>query len=154
MFQQELLRAGVESVRFAGQVVVVTGAAGGIGGACALRFAQEQARVACLDIDAAGAEVIAARCRDLGVEAIALACDVTDAAAVETAFAAVAARWGGIDVLVASAGVYTGAPLEEVPVALPSAARITDGTSTPPWSKKRLSSPSTAASRAYGEIWS
>ena len=117
MFQQQLLRAGVESARFAGQVVVVTGAAGGIGGACALRFAQEQARVACLDIDGAGAETIAARCRDLGVEAVALACDVTDAAAVEAAFAAVAARWGGIDVLVASAGVYTGAPLEEVPAA-------------------------------------
>ena len=42
--EQELIRAGVESARFRGQVVVMTGAAGGIGGACALRFAQEQAR--------------------------------------------------------------------------------------------------------------
>lgn len=115
MSLQQMMRAGVESMRFAGQVVVITGAAGGIGGACALRFAQEQARIACLDIDAAGSERIAARCREVGVEAIASGCDVTDAAAVEAALAEVAARWGGIDILVASAGIYTGAPLETVP---------------------------------------
>lgn len=117
MFEQQLTRAGVESVRFAGQVVIVTGAAGGIGGACALRFAQEQARVACLDIDAAGNEATAARCRALGVEAIALTCDVTDAATVDATFAEVVVRWGGIDILVASAGIYTGTPLEDVPAA-------------------------------------
>jgi hypothetical protein len=66
-------------VRFAGQVVMVTGAAGGIGGACALRFAQEQARVACLDIDAAGNEAMAAACRELGADAFAVTCDVTQA---------------------------------------------------------------------------
>ncbi|HQY93834.1 SDR family NAD(P)-dependent oxidoreductase [Caldilinea sp.] len=117
MMEQGMMRAGVESARFAGQVVVITGAGGGIGGACALRFAQEQARIACLDIDAAGNAQTAERCRTLGVEAIALPCDVTDAAAVEATFAAVAARWGGIDMLVASAGIYTGAPLEELSTA-------------------------------------
>ena len=114
VFEQQLVRPGVESARFAGQVVVITGAAGGIGGACALRFAQEQARVACLDIDAAGNEQIAAHCRELGVDAFAVTCDVTKVADVEAALAAVLARWGQIDVLVASAGVYTGDPLEAV----------------------------------------
>lgn len=115
MSEPQMLRTDVESIRFAGKVAFITGAAGGIGGACALRFAQEQARVACLDIDGAGAEAMAAQCRDLGVEAIALACDVKDAAAVNAALAEVAARWGGIDIVVAAAGVYTGSPLEAVP---------------------------------------
>ncbi len=115
MSEPQMLRTDIESLRFSGQVALVTGAAGGIGGACALRFAQEQARVACLDIDGAGAEAMAAQCRALGVEAMALACDVKDAAAVKAAFAEVAARWGGIDIVVAAAGVYTGSPLEAVP---------------------------------------
>ena len=115
--QQEMMRAGIESARFRGQVVVVTGAAGGIGGACALRFAQEQARVACLDIDAGGSEQIAASCRNLGVDAIALPCDVRDSDDVQGAVAAVQAHWGQIDVLVASAGVYSGDPLGDVSLA-------------------------------------
>lgn len=115
MSKPQMLRTDIESLRFGGQVAFITGAAGGIGGACALRFAQEQARVACLDIDGAGAEAMAAQCRALGVEAMALACDVKDAAAVNAAFAEVAARWEGIDIVVAAAGVYTGSPLEAVP---------------------------------------
>jgi len=115
MVEQQLMRSSVDAVRFTGRVAVITGAAGGIGGACALRFAQEGAKVACLDIDGAGAEAMAAHCRTLGVDAVALPCDVKDVAAVTAAFAAVAARWGGIDIVVAAAGVYTGSPLEEVP---------------------------------------
>ena len=109
------MRAGVESMRFANHVVVVTGAAGGIGNATALRFAQEQAAVACLDIDGEGNARTAAACRALGVDAIALACDVTQLTQVQAAFAAVLARWGQIDVLVVAAGIYSGAPLAEVP---------------------------------------
>lgn len=115
MLEPQMLRSGVESLRFVGKVALITGAAGGIGGACALRFAQEQARVACLDIDGPGAEAMAARCRAFGVEAMSLACDVRSATAVNAAFAAVAAQWGGIDIVVAAAGVYTGSPLEAVP---------------------------------------
>lgn len=114
--EQQMLRAGVESARFAGHVVVVTGAAGGIGGACALRFAQERAAVACLDVDGEGNERMAAHCRSLGVDAVALPCDVTQADQVRAAVSAVLARWGRIDALVASAGVYTGTPLVELPL--------------------------------------
>lgn len=112
-----LMRPDVESQRFTGKVAVITGAAGGIGGACALRFAQEGANVACLDIESSGNETIAAQCRSLGVEAIALTCDVRVAEQVDAAFAQVAESWGGVDIVVAAAGVYTGSPLEEVSAA-------------------------------------
>jgi NAD(P)-dependent dehydrogenase (short-subunit alcohol dehydrogenase family) len=59
-------------------------------------------------------EAAAAECRELGVEAIALACNVTDPASIDAAVKAVLQKWGRIDVLVASAGIYTGAPLPEV----------------------------------------
>ncbi len=100
--------------RFADQVVVITGAANGIGEACALRFAEEGARIACLDVAAEANEETAVTCRNLGVEAVALYCDVTDEASVATAVTAIREKWGRIDVLVASAGIYTGAPLAEV----------------------------------------
>ena len=100
--------------RFVDQVVVITGAASGIGEACALRFAEEGARVACLDVADEANEATAVTCRNLGVEAVALYCDVTDKASVATAVTAIMEKWGRIDVLVASAGIYTGAPLAEV----------------------------------------
>lgn len=115
MREQVMMRPDVDSRRFAGKVALITGAAGGIGGACALRFAQEGAKIACLDIAQSDNAQIAARCQALGADAVAMACDVADRDAVEAAFAAVAQRWGGIDIVVAAAGVYTGTPLEDVP---------------------------------------
>jgi NAD(P)-dependent dehydrogenase (short-subunit alcohol dehydrogenase family) len=102
--------------RFLDQVVVVTGAANGIGKACALRFAQEGAKIACLDISVEENEAAAAACRDLGVEAMALQCDITDSDNVNLVVRAIMERWGRIDTLVASAGIYSGAPLAEVPL--------------------------------------
>jgi NAD(P)-dependent dehydrogenase (short-subunit alcohol dehydrogenase family) len=100
--------------RFVGKVAVVTGAASGIGEACALRFAQEGANVACLDLNDELNEGTADRCRELGVEAVALHCDVTDEESIQAAVERVMDHWGRIDVLVASAGIYTGSPLPEV----------------------------------------
>jgi NAD(P)-dependent dehydrogenase (short-subunit alcohol dehydrogenase family) len=100
--------------RFLDQVVVITGAANGIGKACAIRFAQEGAKIACLDISAEGNEAAAAECRDLGVEAMALQCDITDGNNLKLVVEAIMENWGRIDTLVASAGIYTGAPLAEV----------------------------------------
>jgi NAD(P)-dependent dehydrogenase (short-subunit alcohol dehydrogenase family) len=87
--------------------VVVTGAARGIGAAIARAFAEEGARVAALDIDAAALETLA---RDLtagGGEVLASATDVTSAAQVQQAVEAIVARWGGIDVLVNNAGGFS-----------------------------------------------
>ncbi len=64
--------------RFEKQVVMITGAANGIGKASAQRFAEEGAFIACLDVTDELNENVASECRALGVEAIALHCDVTD----------------------------------------------------------------------------
>ncbi|QIK65660.1 glucose 1-dehydrogenase [Nocardioides sp. HDW12B] len=89
--------------RYAGRVVVVTGAARGIGAGTAQRFADEGARVAVLDLDESAASATA---QGLGAEkAVGLACDVSDAAAVERAVFAVVEELGSIDVLVNNAGI-------------------------------------------------
>jgi NAD(P)-dependent dehydrogenase (short-subunit alcohol dehydrogenase family) len=100
--------------RFNEHVAIVTGAAGGIGKACALRFAQEGANVACLDVKMAGAEETAAECRKEGAGALAMLCNVTEPASVNAAVIEVMQTWGRIDVLVAAAGIYTGGLLADV----------------------------------------
>lgn len=104
----------VQPRRFPGQAAVITGAARGIGRACAQRFAREGARVACLDLLAEENEASAAECAALGVETLALTCNVTDADSVQACVQATLARWGRIDVLITAAGIYSGSPLTEV----------------------------------------
>jgi NAD(P)-dependent dehydrogenase (short-subunit alcohol dehydrogenase family) len=81
---------------------VLTGAAAGIGEATARRLVSEGARVALLDRDEPGLARVTA---DLGSRTAAFVADVTDAAAVDTAIAAVIERFDGIDVVVANAGI-------------------------------------------------
>lgn len=100
--------------RFENQVVMITGAANGIGKACALRFAQEGANIACLDLAEELNDAVAAECRELGVEALALKCNVTDKGNIDDIVRTVLEKWGRIDILVASAGIYTGSPLVDV----------------------------------------
>jgi len=86
---------------FAGQSIVITGAAGGIGAATAERFAQSGAKVALLDINVEAARGLAAQLPD----AMALEVDVTDPNSCRAAIEQVSSEWGGIDVLVNNAGV-------------------------------------------------
>lgn len=87
------------------KVAVVTGAGSGIGLACARLLAQRGAAVAALDVDAEAAERVCATIGDTGGRARAYEVDVTDAAAVDTAFRAVADDLGGVHVLVNNAGL-------------------------------------------------
>jgi 3-oxoacyl-[acyl-carrier protein] reductase len=93
-------------MRFDGRVVVVTGAARGIGAVTVEAFAREGARVALLDIDADGVDRVAAGLRGAGREALALTTDVTAANEVGAAVERVRARWDRIDVLVNNAGGF------------------------------------------------
>lgn len=90
--------------RFEGKTVVVTGGGGGIGGATCRRFGREGAKVAVFDLNLDAAEQVAARIRADGGQAEAFLCDITERAGVDAAVAAVAQRFGPIDVLVNNAG--------------------------------------------------
>jgi meso-butanediol dehydrogenase / (S,S)-butanediol dehydrogenase / diacetyl reductase len=90
--------------RFADAAVVVTGGAHGIGRACAVRLAEEGARVAVADLDQDAAEQVAAGLAAEAGRHLALRLDVTDGPSVDQVVAEVAARFGGIDVLVNVAG--------------------------------------------------
>ncbi|HEY7663756.1 MAG TPA: bifunctional aldolase/short-chain dehydrogenase [Xanthobacteraceae bacterium] len=96
----------------AGQVAVVTGAAGTIGAATATAFATAGAEVALLDLDEHAA---AARAKAIGGAALALRCDVTDGASVETAFDRVVQAFGGVDIVVSNAGAAWQGRIGEVP---------------------------------------
>lgn len=96
------------------QVAVVTGGGRGIGAACATLLAEAGARVAVLDVDTAGAEARATAIRRNGGRALGIGCDVSDASAVEGAFARVVTEFGGLQVLVNNAGIAVRVPATEV----------------------------------------
>lgn len=107
---------GQAEARFVDKVAVVTGGAKGIGRACALRFAQEGAQVAVLDVLADEAATIAGEILALGQDGLAFHCDVRDENQLADVVDKVMDTWGRIDVWVNGAGVYTGSPLVEVPL--------------------------------------
>lgn len=88
--------------RLAGKVTIVTGAGSGIGRASAIRFAEEGARVTCVDLQRDTAEATAA---EIGDAAVAVAADVSDPAAVRAYTDDTVERWGGLHVVFNNAGV-------------------------------------------------
>ena len=86
-------------------VAVITGGASGIGEACARRFAADGFKIAVLDVSTDKAQAVAADLPD----AISITCDVADWETVDSAIAEVKAKWGRIDVCVASAGILENA---------------------------------------------
>lgn len=95
-------------VRYRDRVVLITGAAAGIGRAYAQAFAAEGAAVAVADIDQKGAAETAALIVDAGGRAIMLSMDVADEATIERAVSSVTSQLGDIDVLINNAGIAYG----------------------------------------------
>jgi short-subunit dehydrogenase len=125
--------------RFAGKVVIVTGASAGIGSAVARRFAAEGATVALVARGRDALEWVAGEIRGTGGEAHAYPADVRDHGACAALLAAVAERFGGIDVLVNNAGANQRGPVEaQDPAAL---AQIIDVNLTAPIVLTRLALP-------------
>ncbi|MEO8525114.1 MAG: glucose 1-dehydrogenase [Caldimonas sp.] len=96
---------------FGGKVAVVTGAANGIGAACARLFAASGAKVALWDVDEAAARTLAA---EVGAGARAMRCDVTKPGEVASATAATIQAFGRIDILVNNAGIFRAADFLDI----------------------------------------
>ena len=105
---QDAAQPAQRLMRLRGRVALVTGAAGGIGGAVARRFAQEGAAL-CL-ADRAGTDAVAAAVAELGGRSIQAGLDVTRRAEMDAAVAATLAAFGRLDILVNVAGVVSLGP--------------------------------------------
>ena len=101
-------------MRFKGQVVAVTGGAGGIGQGILGYFAREGARVAALDLNYEAA-LAAVEGLGTGASALALRLDVADSESVQAAVDRILDTWGQIDVWVNNAGIFGVAHIADAP---------------------------------------
>lgn len=100
---------------FAGRTVIVTGASRGVGRATALRLAEAGANVVVNYLkEEEKANNVVALCREKGVRAIAVQGDVSEWPAAQTLAKAALEEFGRIDLLVLNAGIWEGAPIEEM----------------------------------------
>jgi 3-oxoacyl-[acyl-carrier protein] reductase len=102
------------SFGLAGRVVVITGAANGIGAACARRLARDGARVALWDVAEAPGHALSAELRAAGHDACFMRCDVSSKTEVDAATATTISEFGGIDGLVNNAGIFRAAEFLDV----------------------------------------
>jgi len=103
-----------------GRVALVTGGAGGIGSAIARRLLAEGACVVIADIDAAACDAVVEELSSAyGKDSVhGVTVDVTREEAVEAAFAEAALAYGGLDIVVANAGIASASPIEDTSLAL------------------------------------
>jgi NAD(P)-dependent dehydrogenase (short-subunit alcohol dehydrogenase family) len=101
---------------FNGRVVVITGAAGGIGRALSQRFARAGARLALLDLNQNALDDAASELE--GTKTMTAVCDVTDPEQVERATAQIVEKLGGIDVLINNAGAVHRSAFADTDVAV------------------------------------
>jgi NAD(P)-dependent dehydrogenase (short-subunit alcohol dehydrogenase family) len=91
--------------RFIGKTALITGAARGLGRACALRLASEGAEVVISDLDAESCKTVVEEIEGQGRRALAVAADVSDAGAVTGLIARAVSEFGRIDCAVNNAGI-------------------------------------------------
>jgi rhamnulose-1-phosphate aldolase/alcohol dehydrogenase len=103
-----------------GKIALVTGGGGGIGQATAARLLAEGACVILADLNAGALETASDGLKaTFGKDVVrSVVCDVTDEAQVKAAFDEAAREFGGLDILVANAGIASAAPIEETTVEL------------------------------------
>jgi rhamnose utilization protein RhaD (predicted bifunctional aldolase and dehydrogenase)/NAD(P)-dependent dehydrogenase (short-subunit alcohol dehydrogenase family) len=107
--EQAKLRKAGNPPMFSGEVVLITGAASGIGKACVDAFLQRGAAVVGIDVDPA-VTTLKSSPAYLG-----LVCDVTDVTATEQSLEQAVRRFGGLDILVLNAGIFPGgSPIAEL----------------------------------------
>jgi 3-oxoacyl-[acyl-carrier protein] reductase len=102
-----------------GRVIVITGAAQGLGRAYALRFAKEGHRVVAIDLQTNALDRVALEVRALGATCLPLTVDVSDVSSVEQAAKSIEREFGSCDVLVNNAAIFstiTMRPFEEIPI--------------------------------------
>ncbi len=104
---------GHVALRLDRKVAIVTGAGRGIGAATAIRFAEEGAAVACVDVRGDAAAATAEQIEQRGGRALALVEDVSSQSGNQRMVNATVARFGGLDVLHANAAVQVMGRLEE-----------------------------------------
>jgi NAD(P)-dependent dehydrogenase (short-subunit alcohol dehydrogenase family) len=90
---------------FRGRTVVITGGAGGIGRALARTFGEAGARVAIVDLPTSPLSVARDELEGVGIEALAVPCDITDSKRVHRMAASIREAFGSIDVLINNAGI-------------------------------------------------
>lgn len=98
-------------MRLDGKAALITGAGRGIGLAFARAYAREGARVALADIDIGRARIAAA---EIGDAAMAVEMDVTRQDSIDAGVARTVEAFGGIDILINNAAIFTAAPLVEI----------------------------------------
>jgi NAD(P)-dependent dehydrogenase (short-subunit alcohol dehydrogenase family) len=111
-----LLSRGNRENDFAGKIVLVTGAASGLGRGIALAFAREGSDLVLVDIDEKGLVGTAAMVEDAGSRSLVKQVDVSNREEMENMAEEVLSDWGRVDILVNNAGVGVGGELDDIPL--------------------------------------
>jgi rhamnulose-1-phosphate aldolase/alcohol dehydrogenase len=120
LLEEAKLRRMPAAKPMVGKIALVTGGAGGIGAATAARLMADGACVMLVDRDEGALEAVRGGFAErFGRDVVrSSVCDVTDEAQVQAAFDACAREFGGVDILVANAGIASSAPIEDTTLEL------------------------------------